>query len=92
MTPNQIPIQEFPMLEKYVAKTNEMSKTAGESKNKRIQEMIKEEEGKRKPIFGTMYEGKKPITIQEILCHPCTGNAMLLFLIALNTAWHYHIL
>lgn len=30
--------------------------------------------------------------ILQILSHPCTGNAMLAFLIAINFAWHYQIL
>lgn len=28
-------------------------------------------------------------TLGEILSSPCTGNAMLLFLIVINMAWHY---
>jgi hypothetical protein len=32
------------------------------------------------------------MTPTQILCHPCTGNGLLIFLILLTSAWHYGVL
>ena len=32
------------------------------------------------------------MTLIQVLCHPCTGNSLLILLITLNVAEYFHLL